>query len=361
MAIDRGSLEASKSGQLARLARLGVVCGLVLAAAAVGRELLHRTHWHRTRWQDGAERGGDVRAVARSSPGPARAVDRPLPPPGRKLPRRQSAVPAARRLYSGAAVLATSVLADSTLEHYRAYFFRPAMYAAPSVSAVTLATSVSAAASTEDGGWARDGVYAVAVLTGLAGTGFHLYNVGKREGGFSWLNLFYGAPLGAPAAISLAGLFGLAARRLAGDTVGGPPKLLGVPAGPALAALAAAGLMGTVGEAALLHFRGAFQDPFMYLPVTVPPVAAAALAAAALRPTPARQRVAAAALCTTSVLGLAGVGFHAYGIHRNMGGWRNWSQMILQGPPLPAPPGFTGVALAGLGALQLLEHPEEER
>ena len=50
-----------------------------------------------------------------------------------------------------------------------------------------------------------------------------------------------------------------------------------------------------------------------------------------------------------------GTAFHAYGIHRNMGGWRNWSQMILQGPPLPAPPGFIGVALAGLGALDLLE------
>jgi hypothetical protein len=53
--------------------------------------------------------------------------------------------------------------------------------------------------------------------------------------------------------------------------------------------------------------------------------------------------------------GLAGVGFHAYGIHRNMGGWRNWRQNILNGPPLPAPPSFTGLALAGLAALGLTE------
>ena len=55
------------------------------------------------------------------------------------------------------------------------------------------------------------------------------------------------------------------------------------------------------------------------------------------------------------MLGIAGPMFHAYGIHRNMGGWRNWSQMILQGPPLPAPPAFLGIAAAGLGILPLLE------
>jgi hypothetical protein len=38
-----------------------------------------------------------------------------------------------------------------------------------------------------------------------------------------------------------------------------------------------------------------------------------------------------------------------------MGGWRNWNQNILNGPPLPAPPSFTGLALAGLAALSLIE------
>ena len=57
----------------------------------------------------------------------------------------------------------------------------------------------------------------------------------------------------------------------------------------------------------------------------------------------------------TAALGLAGVGFHAYGVHRNMGGWRNWRQNILSGPPLPAPPSFAGLALAGLAALSLIE------
>ena len=38
-----------------------------------------------------------------------------------------------------------------------------------------------------------------------------------------------------------------------------------------------------------------------------------------------------------------------------MGGWRNWSQNVLNGPPMPAPPSFTGLALAGLAALSLIE------
>jgi hypothetical protein len=50
-----------------------------------------------------------------------------------------------------------------------------------------------------------------------------------------------------------------------------------------------------------------------------------------------------------------GVGFHAYGVQRMMGGWRNWSQNLLSGPPLPAPPSYTGLAIGGLTALALHE------
>jgi hypothetical protein len=37
-----------------------------------------------------------------------------------------------------------------------------------------------------------------------------------------------------------------------------------------------------------------------------------------------------------------------------MGGWRNWRQNVLVGPPLPAPPAFTALAIAGLASLDLL-------
>ena len=91
----------------------------------------------------------------------------------------------------------------------------------------------------------------------------------------------------------------------------------------------------------------------MYLPVTIGPAAALAIGASAIssRATP----IARPLLKATALLGIAGPMFHAYGIHRNMGGWKNWSQMILQGPPLPAPPAFLGIAVAGLGILPALE------
>jgi hypothetical protein len=57
----------------------------------------------------------------------------------------------------------------------------------------------------------------------------------------------------------------------------------------------------------------------------------------------------------TALLGFAGSGFHAVGVARGMGGWRNWSQNLLNGPPIPAPPSFTGLAMAGLAALGLME------
>jgi hypothetical protein len=98
----------------------------------------------------------------------------------------------------------------------------------------------------------------------------------------------------------------------------------------------------------------------MYLPVTMPPVAALLLGASAVGPTGKRRTMTRWWLRLTAVLGFAGSGFHAIGVSRNMGRWRNWSQNLIDGPPIPAPPSFTGLALAGLAALGLLEdHPDD--
>jgi hypothetical protein len=153
--------------------------------------------------------------------------------------------------------------------------------------------------------------------------------------------------MGAPAALTLVGLYGV----IAGEMLSGRPYVeTRLPRHTA--ALVAFSLAGTIAEAGLLHFRGAFQDPAMYAPVTIPPLAAMSIGAAAFSPR--ATRLAEPLLKATAILGIAGPMFHAYGIHRNMGGWRNWSQMILQGPPLPAPPAFLGVAVAGLGILPAL-------
>lgn len=227
----------------------------------------------------------------------------------------------------------------------------------PLVSAgLSLAASAHGHADHRHGAhWLRDGIYATAALTGLIGTAFHLYNVGKKPGGLSWQNLFYSAPVGAPAALTLSGAAGFLAERVRDNAPGLPPAIAGLPAGRVVAAVTSAGLLGTVAEAALLHFRGAYHNPFMYAPVTIPPLSAALLGGAAVGAAGTPRRLTRWWLRLTAAVGFAGAGFHAFGVARNMGGWRNWSQNVLNGPPIPAPPSFTGLALAGLAALGLLE------
>jgi hypothetical protein len=172
--------------------------------------------------------------------------------------------------------------------------------------------------------------------------------------------LFYSAPLGAPAALILSGLLGFLAERVRDTIPGELPTIGGLSAGRVVAAVTSLGLLGTVGEAGLLHFRGAYHDPFMYLPVTIPPLTAAAIGHAALGRAHRRRSLTRFWLRFTALLGFAGTGFHIVGVARNMGGWRNWRQNVLNGPPIPAPPSFTGLALAGLAALGLMrDHPDD--
>lgn len=260
---------------------------------------------------------------------------------------------AAQALGAGAAILCASVALDSALEHYRGQFKDRAMFVGPSMALLGLGAAAWIAFRPER---ADDRLPRIALVTvgatGLIGLGFHAYNIMKRPGGLDALNLFYAAPVGAPAALTLAGLYGVIAGEMLSEREYVRTRLPKHTAG-----LIAFSLMGTVAEAGLLHFRGAFQNPAMYAPVTIPPLAAVAIGAAALSP---RATVVAEPLLkATAILGIAGPMFHAYGIHRNMGGWKNWSQMILQGPPLPAPPAFLGIAAAGLGILPLLEEPRD--
>ncbi|WP_206956988.1 hypothetical protein [Trinickia acidisoli] len=259
---------------------------------------------------------------------------------------------AARAFNRSSALLAWSALADSAVEHYRGSFENRAMYTPLIVGTLSLAAGLHGDADRVGNRHrVRHAIYLAAAGVGVAGTGFHLYNVTKRPGGFSWHNLFYGAPLGAPMALLLSGALGAVGERLR-DEPAHAPRLFGMPAGQALALLAAAGMIGTVGEVALLHFRGAFQHRAMYAPVTIPPIATALLVRAALAP-PRFNVWTRVWLRMTAALGVVGVAFHVRGVARNQGGWRNWSQNILNGPPLPAPPSFTALATAALAALRL--------
>ena len=185
-------------------------------------------------------------------------------------------VKAAQRLSRSSGILAASVLLDSAVEHYRGSFHNPAMIAPIATSLVALLASTHGIRDERQRKHAtRNRIFWLTAATGLVGTGFHLYNVAKKRGGLSWQNLFYSGPLGAPAAIGLSGLFGLLAERVRDTAHGEDPTLWGRGAGRALGWVTASSLLGTAGEAGLLRFRGAFHDPAMYLPVTMPPIAAA--------------------------------------------------------------------------------------
>ncbi len=256
-------------------------------------------------------------------------------------------------LHGAASLLALSVFADSAIEHSRGRYRNPGMYAPVLISGLVVGANATAMFGGHGSG-ARDVLHGTSVALGLAGVGFHAWNVLHRPAGVCWHNLFYAAPVGAPSALALAGIIGAAAdhvRVLPGE----PATLAGLPAGRALSGLIAAGLVGTVAEVGLLHFRGAFNSPYMFLPVTLPPVAAWLLARAAIRPPDGNLFVTKTMLGVTAAVGLAGAFFHARGISRMMGGWRNWSQNLTDGPPVPAPPSFSALAIAGLAALALLE------
>ena len=265
-----------------------------------------------------------------------------------------TAIEAARRLALSAALLAGSVLTDSAIEHYRGSFRNRAMYTPLASAALAVGAGLLAMCDPRPSPHrGRSAVNTVAAAVGLAGLGFHIYNVTKRPGGVSWLNLFYAAPLGAPTALTFAGALGWSAEQLRAQPARGSARLFGMQAHQALAAISAAGLIGTAAEAALLHFRGAYHNPAMVLPVTAPPLGAALLAWSVCSPAPKPRGLARMWLKLTAFLGFAGAGFHAYGVSRNMGGWRNWRQNLLNGPPIPAPPAFTALALSGLAALLL--------
>ena len=291
---------------------------------------------------------------------PPRANTPSLAGPATERLDRDSAVHAARRLNRAAGMIAASVLADSAVEHYRGDFHNKAMVTPLVTAALSLAISAHGNGDRRrQPHRVRDAVYVLAGLTGFVGTGFHVYNVAKRPGGFTWQNLFYAAPLGAPAALTLSGAMGFLSERVRDTAPGLPPTILGLPAGRMVGAATSIGLLGTMAEAGMLHFRGAYHNPAMFVPVTLPPVTAALLGNAAAGPSK-RRGWTRTLLRATAVMGWVGAAFHTLGVARNMGGWRNWRQNVLNGPPIPAPPSFTGLALAGLAALGLMEdHPDD--
>jgi hypothetical protein len=242
---------------------------------------------------------------------------------------------------------------DNLSEHYRGGFERRLMYV-PVIAnpAVAIIGGVVAGSRGKHGG--RLFGLLSATQTVIAGVGFIEHHRGnlKRPGSTArdyLFNAWYGPPVAAPLQYLGLGLMGLMA------TV--PPSV----AEPVLRRVSANRLMRLFtalnvpplwGEITYLHARGSFQNPGQLVPVVALPLVGLLSAAAAGSDSATAGRVATVASGCTAGLGVAGTGFHLYGLHRRYGGYDRRSLLFnwLSGPPAPAPLQILGLGLAGLAA-----------
>lgn len=250
------------------------------------------------------------------------------------------------------AVLTVIVIGESWIGHYRSGFPLRAQYA-PLVGGMALATACVALALVPRVEWVRLAVrWAgwVAVFTGVIGAGYHhYYGIVEKAGGYRWLlhHLMYGAPQLAPLALSAAGALAVLASEGVASAAVSPSASV-----PRLAlAVVAIALAGAVAQTGILHYRGAFNTPFMYAPLALPPLAALGTGWLALAPAVGLTGVVRVLLWATFLLGFVGLGMHLRGLDRQMGGLHVFLFNLLQGPPPLAPAVYA--TLAGVGLLLL--------
>lgn len=253
-----------------------------------------------------------------------------------------------------AAVVAAVLLADALAGHLVRGFDRPVQFVPFAVGLPFVAVSVASVAAGP--GWATDVLRLLGwlmVAAGLAGAGFHhVYGMARKPGGYRWAlhHAMYGAPPLAPLGLALAGLAGVvAAAGFAGEA-----RVLGAGLRPLLLLTVALGLAGALLQAAVLHYRGAFNNALMYLPFTAPVLAVMLAAVACVAPVPALLTGTAVLLWLTALVGFIGLGMHLRGFDRQRGGLFlplfNW----LSGPPAMAPLLFVALAFLGLVAVHLI-------
>jgi hypothetical protein len=160
----------------------------------------------------------------------------------------------------------------------------------------------------------------------------------------------YGAPPLAPLALTAMGVFALIAER----GLAGAPDVADLPLRTALLAAIVVCLFGAILQAGILHFRGAFNNPLMYAPLTIPLITALAGIWMMMAPSPVALIALVSLFWLTLLTGFVGLGMHLRGFDRQMAGLYvplfNW----LQGPPASAPALFVGLAAIGLVTTGLL-------
>ena len=241
------------------------------------------------------------------------------------------------------------ILADAFAGHYRSGFVFRSQYV-PFITGVLLVIAAVSATLRPEAEWATFALSIagwLAIVSGVVGFAFHhYYGILKKPGGYKWLlhYLMYGAPQLAPLALALTGVLALlAAYGLANEI-----SIAGVSVRSAILTLVAVAFAGASLQAGILHYRGAFNNPLMYAPLTVPLLAIVMSIWMIISPNNIVLLVFTGVLWLTFLIGFIGLGMHLRGFGRQMGGLYvtvfNW----LEGPPAFAPALFTGFSGAGL-------------
>jgi hypothetical protein len=253
------------------------------------------------------------------------------------------------------AALALLLAGEALVGHYRKGFALRAQYA-PLVSGGALVVSAVGAAAAPGAAWGRAALSAagwLALLTGGVGFAFHhYYGIARKPGGYGWLlhHLMYGAPQLAPLAFALVGLLALVTAR----GLAGAGSVAGVGVRAALFGFVAVALAGAILQAGILHYRGAFNNPLMYAPMTAPLLTVCASVWTAFMPGRVASLALAALLWLTFITGFAGWGMHLRGLGRQMGGLYVTLFNLLEGPAPFAPGLFSGFSAVGLVTIYLL-------
>jgi hypothetical protein len=263
-----------------------------------------------------------------------------------------------RRLRSQIAAITTASTAllwlDNLSEHYRGGFQRRLMYV-PIVAnpLVALAGAVNVVSAGRHAGRLFGLLSATQTAVAVVGFVEHQRGIRTRPGGNGprqfLFNAWYGPPVAAPLQYLGLGAMGVMA------TVpysAAAPVLRHLPAHRLMRVFVALNIPPLWGEIGYLHARGSFQNPAQWLPVVALPAAGAVSALAAASDGATARTAAKAASGSTALLGVAGTGFHLYGLHRRYGGYDRRSFLFnwLNGPPAPAPLQMVGLGLAGLAA-----------
>jgi hypothetical protein len=116
-------------------------------------------------------------------------------------------------------------------------------------------------------------------------------------------------------------------------------------------------------EIAVLHYRGSFQNRFMWVPVlSLPTVMIGGVVSGVTKEEHRSRDILRPFAWLMTVVGTLGTAFHFGGIARQMGGFYNWKYNVVTGPPILAPAQVALFGMLGVAASRRVSNrPLESR